>query len=107
MHAVHGEIVSICKDRAQRGVATHHVAVQLLDFQPLLWGLPNEVAGQTSGTQAAAQYPNGRSCTFLDDPTRLRTLLGQAWPHQVAHMCTHAPKSLPHARTILAVMKAA
>ena len=72
MHAVHCEILSVCKDRTRRGVATHSVAVQLLDFQPLLLDLPDEPTAEAAASQ------NGRICTFVDEPARIQSLLSQA-----------------------------
>jgi len=83
VHAMHGEIFTTCKERTRRGVATHSVAVQLLDFQPLLLDIPDEHAEHASGGQAPVTTPNGRSCTFMDEPLRLQTLLTQAWPQAI------------------------
>ncbi len=78
VHAMHGEIVSACEERTRLGAATHSVAVQLLDFQPLLLDISDTQAHHAFGGQAPVATPNGRICTFMDDPLRLQTLLTQA-----------------------------
>ena len=109
---MHGELFDTCEERKRHGVATHSIAVQLLDFQPLLLDTPDERAEHASGVQAPATVPNGRICTFMDEPTRLQTLLTQARPYgrgmitDKVHICMPRLAAAFSCRTVLLIAHA-
>ena len=85
MHSVGGAEPSLREDLTPDTI-NHHVAVHLLDFEPLILECPVYCGGHHSATQGFCGNPaaNSKSYAFKDVPSRLDASLQQARRHHQA-----------------------